>query len=115
MTHKKNNFNLKSIGMRIKQLRIKTSMTQQELSSKINIPRTVMSNYENGLRTPNLEILIMLSKIFNCSLDYLVNGTEVIPEGSYDKQKASLLKILDKLSLKEREIVIDLAKKLKNK
>ncbi len=111
----KDKFNLESIGKRIRKLRIQNSMTQEELSFKINVPRTVMSNYETSARIPNLEILIMLSKILNCSLDYLVKGIEVIPEGSFDKQKSSLLKVLDKLSSKEREIIIDLAKKLKKK
>ena len=107
--------NLKNISKRIKELRISNSITQKELAKMLGVPQPIMSYYETGARIPNLEILIMLSEIFNCSIDYLVKGIKDSSEGYYIKQKTTAYKIIDSLSLKNKEIVIDLAKKLKNK
>jgi transcriptional regulator with XRE-family HTH domain len=42
----------------------------------LNISREVISYYENGKRNPNIEMLKTLSKYFNVSIDFLINGEE---------------------------------------
>lgn len=57
---------------RLKQLRIKKNIKQQDLAKALNITKQSVSNWENGKRLPNIEVLIQLADFYNCSLDYLV-------------------------------------------
>ena len=57
---------------RLKELRIKKNIKQQDLAKALNITKQSVSNWENGKRLPNIEILILLADFYNCSLDYLV-------------------------------------------
>lgn len=57
---------------RIKMLREENGMTQQELADKINGAKSTVAMYEKGDRKPSLKILVKLSEIFNCSIDYIL-------------------------------------------
>lgn len=61
---------------RIKFLREEFHFTQEELARKLNLSKGIISLYENEIRKPSYEILIKLSEIFDCSIDYLLCKTE---------------------------------------
>lgn len=42
----------------------------------LNISREALSHYENGKRDPGIVMLRNLSRYFNVSIDYLINGEE---------------------------------------
>ena len=58
--------------IKLKELRKEKGITQNKLAHDINLARSTISMYENGLSEPNLEILIQLSKYFNVSTDCLL-------------------------------------------
>lgn len=62
---------------RIKQLREENSITQEELAKKLDLSKGIISLYENETRKPSLEVLIKLSEIFNCSIDYLLGKSDI--------------------------------------
>ncbi len=62
---------------RIKQLREELGLTQQELADKIGGAKSTIAMYENESRKPSMEVLLSLSEIFNCSIDYLLGKTDV--------------------------------------
>lgn len=62
---------------RIKRLREELNMTQQELADKLEGAKSTVAMYEKGDRKPSLEVLVKLSEIFNCSIDYLLGKTDV--------------------------------------
>lgn len=62
---------------RIKQLRDENDWTQLELSKKMNCAMSSIAMYEKGDRKPSLEILVKLSQIFNCSIDYLLGKSDI--------------------------------------
>ncbi len=62
---------------RIKQLREENNWTQLELSQKMNCAMSSIAMYENNNRKPSLEVLIKLSEIFNCSIDYLLGKSDI--------------------------------------
>lgn len=62
-------------GKRLKELRIKNNMTQEELGNLINISKVSISFYEKRNRKPSIETLIDLANVFKVDLDYLI-GTE---------------------------------------
>lgn len=57
---------------RIKELRKKLGITQGELAEKLNVQRQIISYYETGSRTPNIDDIIILANAFNTSADYLL-------------------------------------------
>ena len=69
-------FDHKSYGARIRQLRIRRELTQEQLAEKINVSRTYMVKIENGLQTGPIEIAIELAMFFDVSMDFLLLGKE---------------------------------------
>ncbi|OQR53520.1 helix-turn-helix domain-containing protein [Bacillus sp. CDB3] len=68
---------MNTLGLRIKQLRQKQKMSQEELATMLGMGRVNISHYERGIITniPS-DVLLKLSDIFNVSIDYLLGKTE---------------------------------------
>lgn len=64
------------LGNMILKLRLDYKLTQEELGEKIGVNRQTLSAYERGERSPNIEQLIVLSKEFGVSTDYLLGIRE---------------------------------------
>ena len=62
---------------RIKQLRKEFGFTQQELANKLKCSKSIIGLYESELRKPSMEILLKLSSIFECNIDYLLGVSNV--------------------------------------
>lgn len=62
------------LGKRLKDIRNLNKMSQEELADKIYVSRQTISNWENDKSYPDIHSLIMLSEIFNVTLDELVKG-----------------------------------------
>ena len=62
------------LGENILKLRKENKLSQEELAEKVNVTRQTISNWELGLTGPTPEQLKMLSKIFNISVDKLLDN-----------------------------------------
>lgn len=60
------------LSKNIKIYRRALGLTQEELANKLYGKKSLISNYENGYSTPDIETLIKLADIFEISLDELV-------------------------------------------
>lgn len=69
---------MEMIGLR--EIRKKKKYSQLKVAMDLFITREALSYYETGKRSPNLEMLLKLSKYFNVSIDYLITGKEFQPE-----------------------------------
>lgn len=69
-------------------LRKKAGMSQLQLAQQLNIGPSAIGMYEQGRRTPSIDILIQMSKLFNVSLDYLITGKE-FPDSLTDENDAT--------------------------
>lgn len=67
--------NLTQLSKNIKTFRQHLGLTQEQLANALNGKKSLISNYENGYSTPDIETLIKLADIFNVSLDELVGRT----------------------------------------
>ena len=63
-----------SFSERLKELRIKNYMTQEQLAEVLNVSRQSVSKYELGLVYPDVEKIIQISQLFRISTDYLLKG-----------------------------------------
>lgn len=48
------------------------NLTQEELSKQLGGSKNLVSNYENGISTPDIYTLVKLADIFDITLDELV-------------------------------------------
>ncbi len=56
----------------IKFLRKRRDRTQDEVAVALNLKRSTLSGYENGVAQPGIDILVSFSKYFNMSIDTLL-------------------------------------------
>lgn len=63
-----------SIGLRIKQRRKELGLTQLQIKQDAGISSGNMSDIENGNKLPSASALIMLSKVLDCSIDWILTG-----------------------------------------
>ena len=59
-------------GTNLNYLRKINNMTQTTLANKLGITHQTISNYENGNRYCDLDMLIQISELFNVSIDDLL-------------------------------------------
>lgn len=62
------------IGKQIKKYRSEMKLSQDELAEKIFVSRQTISNWENNKSYPDVKSLLLLSSLFNVSLDILIKG-----------------------------------------
>lgn len=60
---------------RIEDLRIDNDYTQQQLAEYLGCQREVYRRYEKGTRQIPVDYLIKLSRLYNVSIDYIVELT----------------------------------------
>lgn len=56
----------------LKELRLSSRLTQQELAAKLGISFSSISMYERGKREPNFETLEVIADYFNVDMNYLL-------------------------------------------
>lgn len=54
------------------------NLTQEELSNKLGGSKNLVSNYENGISTPDIYTLVKLADIFDITLDELVGREQFV-------------------------------------
>ena len=62
------------IGLKL--IRKQRKLNQLKVASDLNISREALSHYENGKRSPDIDMLRKLSEYFNVSIDFLINGED---------------------------------------
>lgn len=62
------------LSNQIKKYRNDLNMSQEELADKVYVTRQTVSNWENEKSYPDINSLLLLSALFNISLDQLIKG-----------------------------------------
>lgn len=87
----------------IVKLRTNLGITQSQLGRRLGVTRAAVNSWEMGLSIPQLKHIIEMSKIFNTTVDGLLNTTSKV-----------VIDITD-LSEKEQQAVFNIVDCLKNK
>ena len=74
---------VQGLGERLQQKRSSMKLSQKEVANAVGVNPRVISNYENGERTPSVEVLMSLASLYHCSVDYLL-GIEKSSRASID-------------------------------
>ena len=62
------------LGKQIKKHRQEAHLSQEELANRVYVSRQTISNWENDKSYPDVNSLVLLSEIFQISLDNLIKG-----------------------------------------
>lgn len=62
---------------RLRELRKQSDLSQQDIADKMGVSKQTISQYERGVREPDLDNLLALCDIFNVSADYLLGKADV--------------------------------------
>lgn len=68
------NFNKENYGSRIRIMRKRRGLTQEQLAEKMNVSTPYIAKIENGKQTGPVELAVEFSEFFDVSLDYLLMG-----------------------------------------
>ena len=86
------------IGKKIMELRKQNGLSQEELAEKVGVARQTISKWELGETSPDLKQSKELSKLFNVSLDELVNNDikDILVEKTSNTEKLAglILKLI---------------------
>ena len=61
----------------LKLLRLQRKKTQLMVQMDTGIEQALLSKYENGVRIPPTETLIILADYYNVSIDYILKRTNI--------------------------------------
>lgn len=92
------------LGKRLQEQRQLMKLSQKEVANSLGVSASIISNYESSERTPSVETLMALTRLYHCSADYLLgfdkedNSKTIDVSMLTDEQRKLLLQFL--LSLK---------------
>lgn len=81
---------MSDFNLKLKDARKKKNLKQSELAEKLNSTQQLISEYENGLRTPSLDRLIEIAQILDVTLDELVEFKKI--HSKYSQELNNLTK-----------------------
>ena len=117
------------IGARLKNLRQKKGITQNELGAILGVGKTTISQYESETRSPDTNMLQRIADFFDVTSDYLLGRTDTpntvtlegdqIPESlrNVDVELIEMIKEAKESGLTKSELeeILEFARKIKKK
>lgn len=93
------------IGRFITALRKEKNLTQQELGEKLGVTNKTVSRWENGVYVPDIEMIQLLGKQFDVSVNEIIAGERISEEHFKEKAEENLISTIKSASnftLKEK-------------
>lgn len=110
---------VQTIGLRIKERRKELHLTQSDIKEKVGISSGNISDIEQGKRLPAASTLVQLSKVLECSIDYILTGfspkSENLELSDLGESAQQLLMLFNKLSSDDQDELILIAQMKVNK
>ena len=98
-------------AQRVKSLRQEKGFSQKELGDLVGVSKVSIFNYENSLQLPSVEILVLLAKALNCSVDYLLGVNSDFEE---DNVHSFIIKSIKRNETVYNYLLKDTRKSIKN-
>ena len=95
-----------SISNNIADLRKKKGITQEQLAIALNISPQAVSKWETNTSQPDTQMLPLIAKYFDVSIDYLFYGKEIIYSDIYEKVFQKIKGIPNQMSKQAYEDVL---------
>ncbi len=104
---------------RIAELRKEKHLNQTGLGLKLNVSQKMISAYESGAHQPSIETLIRMSEIFNVSVDYIIENSDIrmkaerLVKDGLTANEVELLELFNELDEKRQQRAIGIIFALK--
>ena len=85
---------MQKIGKFLAELRKEKNLTQEELGEQLGVTNKTVSRWENGNYLPPVEILQMLSKLYDVSINELISGERLSDEHYKEKAEDNIVTAL---------------------
>jgi len=95
---------------RLKELRKRKGLSQNELADAINVHFTQVSRYERGETKPNADAVTKLAKALDTTVDFLMNGTidDIVNGAGLDKEMIYRFNQIKGFNIDDKKTVISL-------
>lgn len=84
----------KMLSEKIRELRRKSGLSQEELADKLDVSRQAVSKWETGAAVPTTETLVQLADFFDVSLDFLLRENAETPFVLTSEKRSTVRKAL---------------------
>ena len=87
-------------GLRLKELRKRRGLSQQEVADRLGVTRSTISAYERNNKSPSLEALEKLALLYNASVDYILginHRANIYLDDLTESQQETVLEIVERL------------------
>ena len=74
-------------GENLKILRKQRGLSQEELAARLHVVRQTISKWELNQSSPDLDLIVKLSELFEVSTDYLIKGIELNSDKPIQKKE----------------------------
>lgn len=82
------------LNERLKQLRLQYNYTQENVAQKIGVSKQSVSKWESGKSYPDIDNLIILSDIYNVTIDELIREDSILKKRIKIKKKNRVVDFL---------------------
>lgn len=86
------------ISTRVKEIRLKNNLTQKEFAKQIGLSAPAVGAIENGLYTPNFNVLRTLKKKFFADYSYIIDGENTDEINNLRQENLKLKKEVERLA-----------------
>jgi len=100
------------VGVRVKTLRKKQHMTQEQFAEKIGVSQHYVYEIERGLKTMSIYTLANVADALNTPIDYIVNGKLYDGDNTDIDTKDSLDILIETIPITKRDTVYKVMKNL---
>lgn len=100
------------LAEKVASLRKKKGWSQEELAEKLGISRQSVSKWESGASIPDIDKIILLSRLFQVSTDYLLKDELEENEDTSQETEASDEPVKRSVSVEEANRFMELTRKL---
>lgn len=87
-------------SQKLRMLREARHLTQLQVANRIGVSKAMISAYETAIKTPSVDVLIRLSRLYGVTVDYLIcvdSSIGVDVSGLDDDTVALLSALVEKL------------------
>jgi transcriptional regulator with XRE-family HTH domain len=95
-------YNTKEVGRRLKELRRKKRVTQEQVAKELNISVDTLRKNEQGSRSMSVELLDIYAEYYDTDMDYIINGRK--------NNNNEVIKILENYPLQKQKMALKILK-----
>ena len=94
---------IKGLPEKLQLLRTRNGLSQKQVAVRLGVSSSIISGYETGERTPSAEMLLAISYLYNCSVDYLLgrqiseSSMTINTDGLTEKQLKAIISLIDSI------------------